>query len=1076
MLFNNAPPQETDTLTQTIDGTAPSTTLTATPLTAGSSNYDVTWNAQDDPTGSGIKSVTVYVSDNGGDYTIWLDQTTATSGVYQGQTGHTYTFLALATDNAGNMEQPPSGVVAPANGSGADLAPLPTVPQTTPPDVPPAPTPTPTTPPVANPLFTQAQAAIPSAQPATQRSQFTTVLQPFTAQAFATGILQSHANIGPVAIVVMPDGSVLISGGPGRNQLFHLSRAGGAVGAPLATLPYPIYDMAFDSAGDLWATTGGGPLLELNPATGSILNKYGDSLTQSLAIDPATGDIYVSSGQGVEIFNPSTHAFTHFSDLRVGSLAFALDGSLWAALWPVDQGDVIRFDATGQAVKELEFADDVDSIAFGVAGSALDGLLFVSHDEELSAGQGTELTMVDLATMQTLAVATGGSRGDEIKTTPDGRVLLSQSLQVDVLGPVTAPHVLAVDPPPSSVVSLPLGRISVTFDQDMLADDITDPGSVLNPNNFVLQGDSSGTVPIRSVFYDVASRTAVLSFDALLSDHYELRVLSSAQSAIGVPLAQEYDSDFTATSDLSSVIKLQFGATRSDRATGTVSFDVTITNTSTHNLLLPVVLHLTPLDQFAGEPQGNSGRAADGSWLIDLSGDLPADGILGPGQSSSGQTITVTTPDDETVNYDTGVTGVTAGNRAPVFVTNPVTTATAGQVYRYQAIGFDTDSGGLSYLLASGPAGMMMDPKTGLVTWNPTASSPAHVRVAVQVYDGDGAFDTVVYTIAIAGVNAPPAFVGVATSVSGQEGVVLTIPVQAVDPQNQPLIYWASNLPPGAVFDPAGQALEWTPAYGAAGTYKNVAFTVSDGTFQTTQDVTIVIAPNPQPPTLLVPSLVTGQEGSPLELQLHGSDVSGAPLTYSATNLPSGAALDPVTGLLTWTPGFTQEGIYKVPVTVSDGTASTTQTASFVVFHAYAVPVFQNAAAFQVLENQHLEFQVTAFDASNPGFVPPIRNADGTLTSGGGPAATVTETVSGLPTGATFDPATWLFDWTPNFNEGGIVTVTFTATKAGANGPLTATETVSINVLPVDRARPAHADCRPDRDRRPDARRTGQER
>lgn len=180
--------------------------------------------------------------------------------------------------------------------------------------------------------------------------------------------------------------------------------------------------------------------------------------------------------------------------------------------------------------------------------------------------------------------------------------------------------------------------------------------------------------------------------------------------------------------------------------------------------------------------------------------------------------------------------------------------------------------------------------------------------------------------------------------------------------------------------------------------------------------------------------------------------MSGAPLTYSATNLPSGAALDPVTGLLTWTPGFTQEGIYKVPVTVSDGTASTTQTASFVVFHAYAVPVFQNAAAFQVLENQHLEFQVTAFDASNPGFVPPIRNADGTLTSGGGPAATVTETVSGLPTGATFDPATWLFDWTPNFNEGGIVTVTFTATKAGANGPLTATETVSINVLPVDRA------------------------
>ena len=57
--------------------------------------------------------------------------------------------------------------------------------------------------------------------------------------------------------------------------------------------------------------------------------------------------------------------------------------------------------------------------------------------------------------------------------------------------------------------------------------------------------------------------------------------------------------------------------------------------------VLPVVLHLTPINQFAGEPQGNQGRAPDGSFLIDLSGNLPANGILEPGQTSSGRTITV---------------------------------------------------------------------------------------------------------------------------------------------------------------------------------------------------------------------------------------------------------------------------------------------------------------------------------------------------------------------------------------------------------------------------------------------------
>ena len=761
-------------------------------------------------------------------------------------------FLALATDNAGNREQPPVGVVAPSSGSQANLGALPTVSQTTP-DVPLAPTPSPTPTATPNPLFTQAQQGVPSAQPATRRSEFTSVLQPFTAQAFATGIQQSYANIGPVAIVVTPDGSVLVSGGPGRNQLFLLPTQGGTVGAPLSTLPYPIYDMAFDDSGHLWATTGGGPLLELNPTTGAILARYGDSLAQTLAIDPATGMIYVSSGEGVESFNPTTATFNHFSDLRVGSLAFAPDGSLWAALWPVDQGDVIRFDASGQAQKMLEFTDDVDSIAFGLPGSPLGGLLFISHDEDVSAGQGSELTMVDLATMQTIAVATGGSRGDEIKTTPDGRVLLSQSHEVDVLGPVTAPQVVAVNPPPDAAVALPLGSISVTFDQDMLDDDVTDPRSVLDPSNYVLQGDSAGRIPIRSVVYDAASRTAVLSFDAITADHYELRVLTSLMSAIDVPLAQEFDSSFTATTDLSSVISLRFGLTRSDRATGTVSFDVTITNTSSYELLLPVVLHLAPLDQFAGEPEGNEGRAPDGSWLIDLSGDLPADGILGPGQSSTGQTITVSTPNDETVNYDTGVTGRTSGNQAPVFVTNPVTTASVGQDYSYQAIGFDDGGAGMSYLLASGPAGMTVASTTGLLTWTPSANSPAHVRVALQVYDSDGSLDTQVFTIAVAGVNPPPAFAGLPSQVDGEEGVPLIIPVDAVDPENEPLVYWAGNLPPGAAFDPARQALVWTPAYGAAGAYPDVAFTASDGAQQVTQDVTIVIAPNPQPPTLLEP-------------------------------------------------------------------------------------------------------------------------------------------------------------------------------------------------------------------------------
>ena len=346
---------------------------------------------------------------------------------------------------------------------------------------------------------------------------------------------------------------------------------------------------------------------------------------------------------------------------------------------------------------------------------------------------------------------------------------------------------------------------------------------------------------------------------------------------------------------------------------------------------------------------------------------------------------------------------------------------------------------------------MVVDPITGLMSWVPSVNSPAQVPVALQVYDSSGALATQSYTLTVGGVNQPPAFAGLPSQFTGKEGALLSIPVNAIDPENQPLTFWADNLPPGAVFDAAGGTLLWTPAYGAAGTYPNVTFTVSDGIRQVTQSVSIVIAPNPQPPTLLQPADLIGQEGSPIQFTLQASDTSGAPLSYSSTELPGGATLDPATGLFHWTPGYTQEGIFKFPVTVSDGLSSTTQTANIVVLHADAAPAFQNLTPFQVLENQPFQLQPVAFDANNPGFVPPVRNADGSLVSSGGSSASVIETVSGMPAGATFDPITMLFSWTPTFEQSGPFPVTFTATKTGSAGPLVATETVTINVLPVDR-------------------------
>lgn len=402
-----------------------------------------------------------------------------------------------------------------------------------------------------------------------------------------------------MAIALLEDGSVLASGGANRGSLYKFSNTGGTANIPIATLPYPIFDLAFDKGGNLWATTGGGPLLQLNPQTGEIENQYGDSITQSLAIQPQTGEIYVSSGKGIEIFNSVTKTFSQYSDIRVGNIAFAPDGKLWATSWPV-RGDLIRFDEKNQPQRMLHFDNGVDSLAFGKADTALAGLLFVSSNNG-------ELTMVDLATLRHVAVATGGSRGDTIETTSDGRVLLSQSNQIDVLRLVQAPHVIGTNPPADATIALPSGTIAVSFDSDMFVGDPSNPQSVLNPANYLLVGENVGPVPILSVSYDQKTRTALLNFNALAADRYEIQVANSLSSVDQLTLSEPYKSDFIAVSDFLSFVDLQFTNPRSDRANATISYDVTLTNRSDQDLILPLLLSLDPAQYFNGKPQEASG-------------------------------------------------------------------------------------------------------------------------------------------------------------------------------------------------------------------------------------------------------------------------------------------------------------------------------------------------------------------------------------------------------------------------------------------------------------------------------------
>ena len=66
--------------------------------------FTVHWSSGDEANGSGLATLDVYVSDNGGDYTLWQSSTTLTRAAFTGLPGHTYRFYAQATDNVGHVQ------------------------------------------------------------------------------------------------------------------------------------------------------------------------------------------------------------------------------------------------------------------------------------------------------------------------------------------------------------------------------------------------------------------------------------------------------------------------------------------------------------------------------------------------------------------------------------------------------------------------------------------------------------------------------------------------------------------------------------------------------------------------------------------------------------------------------------------------------------------------------------------------------------------------------------------------------------------------------------------------------------
>ena len=363
------------------------------------------------------------------------------------------------------------------------------------------------------------------------------------------------------------------------------------------------------------------------------------------------------------------------------------------------------------------------------------------------------------------------------------------------------------------------------------------------------------------------------------------------------------------------------------------------------------------------------------------------------------------------------------------------------ELFTIQLDATEPDGDAFVYQAFNLPEGATFDDQTGTFLWTPTFEQSGTYndlvfRIVEQTESELSASDTIALNVAHVNRNPDlprPPDAGIA------ENQLLTFTLEAgSDPDvedQQRLNYYAENLPEGATFDPATRAFSWTPTYEQSGSYV-VDFLMEDGAGGIDRETTTLQVQHvDRPPVLDAIAAQSIPENEMLVVQVSGNEPDSEDqnaVAFRAENLPAGAAFDPATRTFSWTPTFDQSGNYAdIRMIMTAGNLSDTTSFDIVVTHVNRTPVLDQIMAQQVDENQSLTFSISGSD--------PDVEDDGKLTL----------SAENLPVGATFDPATRTFSWTPTFEQSGSYDVRFAVTDPSG---LVSDQQVAVTVNHVNRA------------------------
>jgi hypothetical protein len=349
-------------------------------------------------------------------------------------------------------------------------------------------------------------------------------------------------------------------------------------------------------------------------------------------------------------------------------------------------------------------------------------------------------------------------------------------------------------------------------------------------------------------------------------------------------------------------------------------------------------------------------------------------------------------------------------NHAPTIVAAANRTSAEGDAVSLAIAGADADSDALSYIAAGLPAGLTIDPNSGVITGTVEFGTVGDHPVTVTVSDTTATVSTT-FNWAISHTNRAPHVTTPGTQ-SSLEAADVSLPIVASDADEDALTFTASGLPDGLAIDEFSGLISGTLSFAASGSHA-VKVVVSDGAADSAVDFTWNVANVNRAPALIAPAPQTSAEGETVSVNLSasGSDPDGDPLTFSATGLPPGLTIGG-NGVVSGTLGFTAAGDYNPILTVSDDSASSTsQPFLWTVNNTNRAPSVMPLPDRSDAVGKAITLAVLAQDP------------DGDK---------VTFSAAGLPGGVSIDPATGVIGGT--LTAAGTFSVTVSASDGSASG------------------------------------------